>query len=138
MKKIVIIVIAILLLIGIAISAVFATDMYMMRKGRPVLFSTWGMDYAPPEISPQTAIDAILEKFDMKSIKTITNLDNPKVESLVFESEPSIYRFDKKKSLVGKPLYKITFNTTQDGLLGPMVYFVDRVSGDILGAEFRE
>ncbi len=137
MKKIIIGMVSIVLLV-VMVLCVYITDMHRMENNRPVLFSTWGMDYAPPEISPQTAIDVIVEKFDMKSIKTITNLDDPKVESLVFESEPSIYRFDKKKSLVGIPLYKITFNTTQDGILGPMVYFVDRINGDILAAEYRE
>ena len=138
MRKIIIAVISVVVLIVIAFSALFITDMNRMKNNRPVVFSTWGYDYAPPEISPQAAVDAIMEKFDVKSIKTITNLDNPKIEEIVFESEPSIYRFDKKKPLVGKPLYKITFNTTQDGLLGPMVYFVDKISGEILGAEFRE
>ena len=138
MKKIIITGVSVVVLILIAFSAVFITDMHRMKNNRPVVFSTWGYDYAPPEISPQAAMDALLEKFDVKSIKTITNLDDPKIEELVFESEPSIYRFDKKKSLIGMPLYKITFNTTQDGLLGPMVYFVDRISGEILGAEFRK
>lgn len=127
-----------IVLLVVMVLCVYITDMHRMKNNRPVVFSTWGYDYSPPEISPQAAVDAILEKFDVKSIKTITNLDNPKIEEVVFEREPSIYRFDKKKPLVGKPLYKITFNTTQDGLLGPMVYFVDRISGEILGAEFRE
>ena len=137
MKKIIIGMVSIVLLV-VMVLCVYITDMHRMENNRPVLFSTWGMDYAPPEISQQTAIDVIVEKFDVKSIKTITNADNPKVEEIEFKSEPPVYRFDKKKSLVGKPLYKITFNTTQDGLLGPMVYFVDRINGDILAAEYRE
>ena len=102
MKKIIIGMVSIVLFV-VMVLCVYITDMHRMENNRPVLFSTWGMDYAPPEISPQTAVDTVLEKFDIKNIKTITNAANP-----------------------------------QDGLLGPMVYFVDRINGDILAAEYRE
>ncbi len=35
-------------LIAVAIGSTFAIDMYRMDKNLPVVFSTWGYDYAPP------------------------------------------------------------------------------------------
>ncbi|MBQ8044279.1 MAG: DUF3221 domain-containing protein [Clostridia bacterium] len=47
-KKIIIVItvfIAVLLLLGI----MYLVDRYMMKNNKPVIFSTWGYDYAPPE-----------------------------------------------------------------------------------------
>lgn len=94
--------------------------------------------YMQIEITPQTAIEKVKEKLDEKSIETITNFDNPKIEEVLFDTPPSIGYFGEKKDAVGKVLYKITFNTTQDGLLGPMVFYVDKSGGELIGIEYRE
>ena len=36
--------------IAIMILIMYLVDMYMMDNNKPVIFSTWGYDYAPPEI----------------------------------------------------------------------------------------
>lgn len=48
-KKILIsiVVVAIALILGI----MYAVDIYMMDNNKPVVFSTWGYDYAPPELT---------------------------------------------------------------------------------------
>lgn len=88
-------------------------------------------------ITPKQAASLAVEKLDDKSKETITNLDNPKVEEHVFEKQPFIGFFDGKKNLKGKKVYKVTFNTTQDGLLGPIVLYVD-MQGKVIGTDFRE
>ncbi len=120
----------------------YVIDHKKMDNNESVVFSTWGKKYSPPlevlEITPQTAIENLKEQLDKKSIETITNFDNPKMEEVVFDTQPSIYLFDDKLDIVGKGLYKITFHTTMDGLLGPMVFYVDKLSGNVIGADYRE
>lgn len=50
MKKKVFIVIVIFILLTI-FGLMYLVDMYMMKNNKPVVFSTWGYDYAPPEQS---------------------------------------------------------------------------------------
>lgn len=61
MKKKVFIVIVILILLTI-FGLMYLVDMYMMKNNKPVVFSTWGYDYAPPEQSYR-----ILEIVDLSS-----------------------------------------------------------------------
>lgn len=49
MKKRVFTLCLVIALIAVAIGVFFAIDMYRMDKNLPVIFSTWGYDYAPPE-----------------------------------------------------------------------------------------
>lgn len=48
MKKWIYIVLAVILVIGIAFGVIYAIDLNRMLNNEPVLFSTWGRDYAPP------------------------------------------------------------------------------------------
>ena len=50
MKKIIII-LAVTIGIILILTAMYFVDMYMMKNNKPVIFSTWGYDYAPPENS---------------------------------------------------------------------------------------
>ncbi len=142
MKKLLFIIGIALLVLFLVLGSLYVIDHKRMDNNKPVLFSTWGKKYSPPlevlEIAPQTAIENVKKNLDKKSIETITNFDNPKVEEVVFDARPSIYFFDDKVDIAGKNLYKITFNTTQDGLLGPMVFYVDKSNGDLIGADYRE
>ena len=68
----------------------------------------------------------------------ITNYDNPVVESVSFAEEPPVYRFNGCETLVGRQLYKIKFTTEADGLLGPIVIYVDKSDGMLCASDFRE
>ena len=46
--------------------------------------------------------------------------------------------FDESIDATGKSLYKITYNTELDGLLGPITFYVDKMSGIVIGADYRE
>ncbi len=138
MKKLLFVIGIALLALFVIFGSLYVLDHKRMENNEPVVFSTWGKDYAPPVgIDAQAATEIVKEKLDEKSASAITNLDNPKIEEVVFDKRPPIYYFEDKIDVVGKALYKITFNTTQDGLLGPMVFYVDKSSGALIGAEFR-
>ena len=98
--------------------------------------------YTPPAeshgITAQDAIDIAQKQLDGKSIETITNYKHPDVEKVIFHAPPAIYLFDETFNVVGKNLYKITFTTELDGLLGPIVFYIDEHSGMVIGTDFRE
>ena len=124
MKKLRFAIIIVLLVLFVVLVSLYVIDHKRMDNNEPV--------------SPQTAIEIAKSKLDEKSIETITNFDNPKVEEIVADTQLSIYRFEEKADIVGKELYKITFNTIHDGLLGPIVFYVDKMNGTLIGAGFRE
>lgn len=82
MKKKIIIVISVVALIALAIAGAYAIDMHRMNKNKPVIFSSWGYDYAPPEENPD-------------GIKTITIYDKA-------------YNPDTEQSFVGTVLEETT------------------------------
>lgn len=142
MKKLLFVMSIILLVLLVIFGSLYVIDHKRMESNEPVVFSTWGNKYAPPlttlEIPPELAIKKAKDSLSKKSIETITNFDNPKIEEVVFDTQPSIYYFEDKINIAGKPLYKITFNTTMDALLGPMIFYVDRSNGNLIGTEYRE
>ncbi len=101
-----------------------------------IIFCSLNKMHESKEITQQTAIETVKTKLDKNSKEVITNLDNPKVEEVTFYTPPSIAYFEEKNSIVGKNLYKITFTTT-DNLLGPMVFYVDKSNGKLIGTDFR-
>jgi len=91
-----------------------------------------------PEITTEQAVKNTREKLSDKEIETIINLENPKIEEVVLKDDTSIYLFDESIDAKGKSLYKITYNTEFDGLLGPITFYVDKMSGIVIGADYRE
>ena len=91
-----------------------------------------------PGITTEQAVKNAREKLSDKEIETIINLENPKIEEVVFKGDTSIYLFDESIDATGKSLYKITYNTELDGLLGPITFYVDKMSGIVIGADYRE
>lgn len=100
------------------------------------------MKYDKPEndgidISRLTVKDA-LSYLPEKQYETIINPDNPKIEEIIFDKEPSVYLFDENTTLKGRKVIKYTYNTTLDGLLGPITFYTDKETGFILGSDYRE
>ena len=91
-----------------------------------------------PEITTEQAVKNAGEKLSDKEIETIINLENPKIEEVVLKGDTSIYLFDESIDATWKSLYKITYNTELDGLLGPITFYVDKLSGIVIGADYRE
>lgn len=90
------------------------------------------------EITTEQAVKKAREKLSDKEMETIINLENPKIEEVVLNGDTSIYLFDESIDATGKSLYKITYNTELDGLLGPITFYVDKMSGIVIGADYRE
>ncbi len=103
-----------------------------------VSFAFLGSGKHVNNITSDEAVKKVQEMLDDKSKETITNFETPKTEKIVCDMELAIYYLKKGVKLKGKTLYKITFNTTQDGLLGPMVFYVDASNGIIVGMDHRE
>ena len=94
-------------------------------------------------ISAKEAIMIAQSDFDETSKKTITNFDNPKIVGIVgdenlFMHDPRGPKYVSQNKIIGKELYRVTFNTEQDGLLGPFVLYVDKYKGVLLGSGGRE
>ena len=142
MKKLRLVISIVLLVVFAVFVSLYVIDHKRMDNNEPVVFSTWGKKYSPPleaqEISPQAAIEIAKNELNEKSIETIINYDNPNIEEIVADTNLSICCFEENVDIVGKELYKISFNTIHDGLLGPIVFYVDKMGGKLIGAEFRE
>ncbi len=90
------------------------------------------------QITPEVAISIAKEfVYEDKEKSGIINFDNPKLEEVVFETLPQIAYIGRKTDIAKKPLYKITFNTDQDGLLGPVVVYINKKGGKIIGMGYR-
>lgn len=89
MKKI-IIVISIMLLIAIAIGGAYTIDMNRMNDNKPVVFSTWGYDYAPPEVEQQD--DKVKELYEFKDVLIG---DASKIRELVDKTNLAGYPVDR-------------------------------------------
>lgn len=89
------------------------------------------------EITPEKAVEYTKQMLDDKSKESIKNINNPKIEDVVFNEAPSIYLFEEKTDTIGRKLYRIIYNTEQDGLLGPIVFYVDKLNGKIVGMDYR-
>ncbi len=83
MKKKVLIIISVLILIAFAIGGAYSIDMYRMKNNKPVVFSSWGYDYAPPEeqndfplkknSAPNIEVDYAIEQSFVGTIVEETN-----------------------------------------------------------------
>ncbi len=135
MKKSFFLIGAICVSVLVFLSFLYVIDHKRMERNEPVVFSAWGKKYALA-ITKEEAIKIVREKLDEKTIATITNIENPKVEEVIFNELPSIYL--QKNNILNEKIYKITFNTTQDGLLGPITFYVVKSSGEIAGMDYRE
>lgn len=89
------------------------------------------------KVATDNAINESKLRITDKEKATIINYNNPKIENIVFSKQPNIFYF-VERSVIGRSAYKITFNTTQDDLLGPIVYYVEKSSGQLIGMDFRE
>ncbi|MCL2487381.1 MAG: PepSY domain-containing protein [Oscillospiraceae bacterium] len=62
---------------------------------------------------------------------TILNYSEPEIERIVVEKNHYI------DGLIGKTVWKVTYTTTLDPFLGPITFYIDVYSGDILWRDLR-
>lgn len=89
-------------------------------------------------LKQEEAINIAKEELTKEEKESITNFENPVVEEMSFTKEPNIYKYDNTESMIDKQVYKITFHTKQDNLLGPIVFYIDVIDGQIYGMDYRE
>ena len=110
------------------------------KNNRGVKYGSWFMNYAHPieDVTKEEAVKIAQNDINEIEKSTIINFENPTVEELVLGEKVSFYLFNVDENIKGKKAYKITFNTEQDGLIGPIVYYVDKDNGKLLGLDYRE
>ena len=90
-------------------------------------------------ISSHEAIEITQNWFDEKSKKRVSNFENPQIVGIVCDENllrnviPGSQNSDGEKKMMGRDIYRITFRTYDDGLLGPIVIYVDKFTGDLVG-----
>ena len=88
MKKKIAIVLATIFIILLILTTLYFIDMHMMKNNKPVIFSTWGYDYAPPENSYR-----ILEIVDLSNKYSCAQ-----VLEKIYEDSQNEYYFGSMKS----------------------------------------
>jgi hypothetical protein len=77
-------------------------------------------------------------------IKTIINYSDPTLEKTDYDDSYPVFYFEERNSspqrndLIGKKVWKITYNTTFDNFLGPHTIYLDRYTGEIYGSDLRD
>jgi hypothetical protein len=83
-------------------------------------------------------ISKILKKQISDSAKKeIVNINNPKVEDIVLRKAKGISIL-VDYSIVGKELYKVSYETKNDAILGPIIYYVQKNDGKIVAEGYRD
>lgn len=116
MQKKILISVTIVLVISLVLIGMYMVDMHMMDNNKPVIFSTWGYDYAPPEIignavnivdktkgNSQFTCDTALEKI-FEDGKNIYYLSCIKSDYVVVKYENG-YEEDVKEALKNGRIY---------------------------------
>lgn len=137
MKKIITFVVVFLVIIAATFGTLYVIDSIKMRNNEEVLFSTWGKNYSPIKPELKAAIDDVFNYFAPKTVKSIINKDNPIIEECVFNEQPYLHFVKEEFNIVGRELFKITFTTTHDGILGPMVVYVGKETCEFIAYRMR-
>ena len=90
MKKKILIIVSIIVVLTLAVGGAYLIDKNRMDNNKPVIFSTWGYQYAPPEV-----LGEIVKITD----RTVTeNLTCAEAEELFYEDTENEYYFNCIKS----------------------------------------
>lgn len=115
----------------------------MKRKKWIILFIFFGISvigiavkFMPKTITEEKAIHISKSILTDQEINTITNYDTPQIEVIVFEDEPFIYK-SKSLNMANMKIYAITYSTSFDPILGPIVIYIDSKTGVIYGRKYR-
>ena len=105
---------------------------YMYTSPQPI---SEAIDDLYTEISYGDICREYLTENDKESTLTITNWDSPDVEYI--KSLPDDYYHIAESADKSDSYVKVTFNTDQDALLGPITFYLDE-GGTIIGMNWRE
>jgi hypothetical protein len=85
MKRRILIIVSIILIFGVLMRIMYAIDMAQMKENKPVVFSTWGIDYAPAESIQENEI--LTEGYQDFEISVVKNTDNAKIIKVLNNKE---------------------------------------------------
>lgn len=116
----------------------------MSYKANIVLFSFIilivfsGCSYgASSDKSPEEIRSLAYEHVREDGNQRILNEDTAEVVRILIEEEHQIMCKEGAIEIKGREVYKVTFRTTSDDLLGPIRVYLDVDSFDILGVDYR-
>lgn len=89
------------------------------------------------KISYEEAKDKVGSQLSKGEKKEILKENNPHIIEITVKNERGILKH-VKRSIVGKKVFKLTYTTKNDNVLGPIVYLVDEYTGEIVGEYYRE
>lgn len=94
-KKLLLTGIAVIVLVVLTFAALYAVDMNMMKQNKPVVFSTWGYDYASPENLPKPPVLSLTDKDGKPVVKCLFgSYDWDTTKNAVFSDYPSPYEIE--------------------------------------------
>jgi len=91
------------------------------------------------QISEEKVIEISKTVVD-KDNEKILNYENPEVEVIDFPMRKPYVVISKnsEKNLRGLSVYRVTYETELDALLGPIRIYIDKYSGEIYGIDGRQ
>jgi hypothetical protein len=78
------------------------------------------------------------QSLDQGSKNTILYWKGAKVEEYIDITDHSVAGPNRGVNIKGIDAYKITFSTTNEGILGPLTIYVDKNTFNVIGTDFRE
>lgn len=89
------------------------------------------------KMSYEEVKDKVNSQLSKGAKKEILKENNPYVSEITIKSEKGILKH-VKRSIVGEKVFKVTYTTKNDSVLGPISYLVDEYTGEIVGEYYRE
>lgn len=69
--------------------------------------------------------------------ESIINMDNAKIEKVTYKEDYFVVSNEGSINIKDKVVYKVTFDTSAE-VLGPIVIYVDKNNGEVLGTDIRK
>ena len=69
--------------------------------------------------------------------ESIINMDNAKIEKVTYKEDYFVVSNEESINIKDKVVYKVTFDTSAE-VLGPIVIYLDKDNGEVLGTEIRK
>ncbi|MDY4252902.1 MULTISPECIES: hypothetical protein [Bacteria] len=82
--------------------------------------------------------EAAYNWIDDTSKATITSWNTATIEEVRFDKEHLVTNKTENVDIINKKTYKVTFTTTNDEILGPIIIYLDKDTLEVLGMDFRD
>lgn len=100
------------------------------------LFTTYNAKSSP--IEKDNIRDTAFNWIDDSIKSTIVDWQTSNVEKITSDKEHLIINEMGTLDIIDTEIFKVTFTTKDDDLLGPVIVYIDIDSSEVLGMDFRE